>query len=936
MKSSFGNTMTRHALLIFCALPLAACGGGNDGEANVTPDAEVETGADTSVTTDDGVDSTSDAAAETAADSAADSSMEAETPATVCGNGTLESGEECDDGNVVTGDGCSPMCKVESKGPADVCPGSELTLTLGTTSYKGSVSGSTLDAYGHYAGSCGGGLGPDQVYMIKPAVTGTAFVKLKADYDATIYFRKDCAKSVDEDSCSAIASGSTGSSKIAVTKDEPLYIIVDSLIGGGTYKLDVELVEAKCGDGAIQLGEQCDDSNAVAGDGCSATCQIEPGGVADDCPGMPLIMKGTGDAPRKIVLAGDTSTANDTATNTFGHGCGNYSYGNHDYAIKPDMTGSLKIETNQAYASASFSVASECNNKAYTLWCDQTSVKGNPLDGSIPVTKDQWVYLIIDGGAKGPYTATLTLTKGACGNHVLDGGETCDDGNTTDGDGCSATCALEVPTATDIAALDKCPGKDLSFPTTGTQTVKLTGSTAFPGIVGDYTACGESLGNDVVYHFKSTVTGSLLANLNARFAGTIALRTVCSNTTSTTDQPACVRTEADVASGFFEAGYGMKKLVAPIIAGKDYWLVVDARAGYAGAAALSGTYELEVTQQAAVCGNSIVDSGETCDDGDTNDGDGCSSTCALEPVIGDNCTDAINLALADDGSGSGYKASKTVGIYSLKGDNSFPPATGINSSGRDAFFKITAPTSGLLRARVRDVTFDASIGVRGAVCATSGAVMAAVDSFVGKLPEEVLVPVESGKDYWVIVDMPSTETAPGRFTLDASIGPTTCGDALAGGTEECDDGNTKSGDGCDATCKLETITGVDDCPGIPMTLAGTGVRFGTMTLDTSKLLHQHAGKCNGSGPDGVVQITPDISGTLIARAIPVGSWTPTIYARKTCADPTTDVQTLACNSTSYDPTTLKTTVTAGTPIWIFVDGIDAAKGVATLTVQITP
>jgi cysteine-rich repeat protein len=31
----------------------------------------------------------------------------------VCGNGILESGEHCDDGNVVAGDGCSPLCELE-------------------------------------------------------------------------------------------------------------------------------------------------------------------------------------------------------------------------------------------------------------------------------------------------------------------------------------------------------------------------------------------------------------------------------------------------------------------------------------------------------------------------------------------------------------------------------------------------------------------------------------------------------------------------------------------------------------------------------------------------------------------------------------------------------------------------------------------------------
>src|SRR5215471_18090034 len=32
-----------------------------------------------------------------------------------------------------------------------------------------------------------------------------------------------------------------------------------------------------CGDSTIETGEQCDDGNAVPGDGCSGVCQIEPG-----------------------------------------------------------------------------------------------------------------------------------------------------------------------------------------------------------------------------------------------------------------------------------------------------------------------------------------------------------------------------------------------------------------------------------------------------------------------------------------------------------------------------------------------------------------------------------------------------------------------------------------------------------------------------------
>jgi cysteine-rich repeat protein len=35
-------------------------------------------------------------------------------PAPVCGNGIVESGEVCDDGNTTSGDGCSATCQLES------------------------------------------------------------------------------------------------------------------------------------------------------------------------------------------------------------------------------------------------------------------------------------------------------------------------------------------------------------------------------------------------------------------------------------------------------------------------------------------------------------------------------------------------------------------------------------------------------------------------------------------------------------------------------------------------------------------------------------------------------------------------------------------------------------------------------------------------------
>ena len=49
-------------------------------------------------------------------------------PTAVCGNGTKEGDEECDDGNTTSGDGCSSSCKNETACTALISTSSDLQL----------------------------------------------------------------------------------------------------------------------------------------------------------------------------------------------------------------------------------------------------------------------------------------------------------------------------------------------------------------------------------------------------------------------------------------------------------------------------------------------------------------------------------------------------------------------------------------------------------------------------------------------------------------------------------------------------------------------------------------------------------------------------------------------------------------------------------------
>ncbi len=54
----------------------------------------------------------------------------------VCGNGVIETGEECDDGNTVSGDGCSSTCQLEEEPPGGGGGGGGALITADPTEFN--------------------------------------------------------------------------------------------------------------------------------------------------------------------------------------------------------------------------------------------------------------------------------------------------------------------------------------------------------------------------------------------------------------------------------------------------------------------------------------------------------------------------------------------------------------------------------------------------------------------------------------------------------------------------------------------------------------------------------------------------------------------------------------------------------------------------------
>lgn len=175
--------------------------------------------------------------------------------APVCGNGTLEAGEACDDSNTALGDGCSPACTVE---PLDTCPGLPIPLAPpGLT-----LAGTLVGAHDELKPSCGPN-GADVIYEVTPTVSGTLKITLTGAYDKSVSVRSSCL-----DSKTAEISCDAGQGALVerrwVYANVKYYVVVDA--GAEAFSLRLDLTT--CGDGTQQELEECDDPNDTNCIGC--------------------------------------------------------------------------------------------------------------------------------------------------------------------------------------------------------------------------------------------------------------------------------------------------------------------------------------------------------------------------------------------------------------------------------------------------------------------------------------------------------------------------------------------------------------------------------------------------------------------------------------------------------------------------------------------
>ncbi|HVW27788.1 MAG TPA: hypothetical protein VHC69_20625 [Polyangiaceae bacterium] len=207
-----------------------------------------------------------------------------------CGDG-IQIFNACDDGNTVSGDGCSATCEIE---PGYVCPvaGQPCREPRCGDGYEDQVflpsDGANDTAPGGQGGDVGAGGSPSLEAGGAAGASGSA---------GTYYYEQcDDGNTVSGDGCSATCEIELG--YVCTVPDEPCRQprcgdgVVDFYFtgaggsgAGGTDATGGVGGLAAAGGSASYYAEGCDDGNLVDGDGCDAMCQTEPGYVCDPTGG---------------------------------------------------------------------------------------------------------------------------------------------------------------------------------------------------------------------------------------------------------------------------------------------------------------------------------------------------------------------------------------------------------------------------------------------------------------------------------------------------------------------------------------------------------------------------------------------------------------------------------------------------------------------------
>lgn len=258
-----------------------------------------------------------------------------------------------------------------------------------------------------------------------------------------------------------------------------------------------------------------------------------------------------------------------------------------------------------------------------------------------------------DGGiARGDGCDERCQREPVCGDSFVDTPEDCDDGNLADGDGCSSACDWEPVILVDCDPAF-CVFAAGAGPTGGDLCTCTIPGAEHPRLAALEPECGFGFGAELILSFDRGAYGSVAASTCDLPGGTSTAYGYYyqSSVVSTYgDDPLAGAAPDACNDDAIAEGNGCSKLWDPEVPGEPpmpvnlppggsrVYVVVDDAWGTWWDHATDRVVTVELSAAiATVCGDGVPERNEGCDDGNLVDGDGCSATCAIEPLTLEGC-----------------------------------------------------------------------------------------------------------------------------------------------------------------------------------------------------------------------------------------------------------------------------------------------------------
>ncbi|MDI1434430.1 proprotein convertase P-domain-containing protein [Polyangium sorediatum] len=661
-----------------------------------------------------------------------------------------------------------------------------------------------------------------------------------------------------------------------------------------------------CGNGTIEAGEVCDDDNVVSGDGCSATCKVEL-----NCdPGQSLVtttstftttlnddntfvnsylnVNTAGGVKKAALVIGRLShwrvedldiqlqspvgTVRVLSDDNGGTGDNYVSTIFADAATSPISLGAppavapfndtfLPEQSLAMTAGVDFRDINAAGQWRLQIRDDTAGTSGTLYNWSLVLCLDTTTYCgnattdpgeeCDDGNISNSDGCTITCTfSDGCGDGNLDAGEQCDDDNLASGDGCSPTCQIEMACA---------PGETFVSASNSTVTNITDNNTfrSFPvtvALTGSVQKMLVSIGG---------ITHPNVADLDIQLLGPNGtVRNLSDDNGGTGDHytqtifedPATTLITAGTApfTGRFRPEASMATTAGTDFLRKNAegtW-TLQVRDDTSTNAGTFRNWTLALcVDTAGYCGDGVINSGEECDDANTNNADACTNTCQLANGCGNGTWDAGEQC-DDNNLASGDGCSSTCQVEIVCGANETPvivsnnTTTPIVDNGPFQDFPVHVATTGGVKkviavvgniAHIVDSHLDIQlVGPSGMVRNLSDdngeanddytstffnddaaiSITAGAAPFNGTFRPEASLSAAPGTDFalqnaagtWTLQVRDDTAVLGGTFnswTLALCIDTAGyCGDGKADPGEECDDGNTNDLDACTTKCQL--------------------------------------------------------------------------------------------------------------------------------------